>query len=219
MLRCSPSATTRIFMLRSPHLRHKHHSMALIVVVIWSENFLLYLFNSLENSCILPFRAKRVKLSLRTSFDSIPRVPASPQVPTRLTFSPERSYGSFSRFRRCQAGEVTDRNAACVPRINRSIERSRMMNMSTVWGGNKAARKRKRTVRKAKIRWDVLGLQDPALEGPSPSMEDIRRQVTSLASRGLGPGTRSRSGTKDSRAHAVSDAAVPSRKRRRGATE
>lgn len=93
------------------------------------------------------------------------------------------------------------------------------MNMSTVWGGNKAARKRKRTVRKAKIRWDVLGLQDPALEGASPSMEDIRRQVTSLASRGLGPGTRSRSGTKDSPTHSVSDVAVPSRKRRRGATE
>ena len=93
------------------------------------------------------------------------------------------------------------------------------MNMSSVWGANKAARKRKRTVRKAKIRWDRLGLQDPALEGPTVSMEDIRRQVTSLASRGLGPGTRSRSGAKDSPAHSVSDMAAPSRKRRRGATE
>jgi len=93
------------------------------------------------------------------------------------------------------------------------------MNMSSVWGANKAARKRKRSVRKAKIRWDVLGLQDPALDGPTTSMEDIRRQVTSLASRGLGPGTRSRSGAKDSAAHAVSGVTAPSRKQRRGATE
>jgi hypothetical protein len=93
------------------------------------------------------------------------------------------------------------------------------MKISTVWGANKAARKRKRTVRKAKIRWDRLGLQDPAFEGPAASMEDIRRQVTSLASRGLGPGTRSRSATKDSPAHSASDVTAPSRKRRRGATE
>lgn len=93
------------------------------------------------------------------------------------------------------------------------------MNMSTVWGGNNAARKRKRTVRKAKIRWDRLGLQDPALESPSQSMEDIRRQVTTLASHGFGAETRSRSGTKGSPKHSASDVTASSRKRRRGATE
>lgn len=93
------------------------------------------------------------------------------------------------------------------------------MKMSTVWGSNKAMRKRKRTVPKTKIRWDVLGLQDPDLEGPSPSIEDIRRQVTSLASRGLGPGTRSRSGHDNSPDRAVANATAPTRKRRRGATE
>ena len=58
------------------------------------------------------------------------------------------------------------------------------MKISTVWGGNKAARKRKRPVSKLKIRWDVLGLQPVSSEDQSPSIEDIRRQVTSLASRG-----------------------------------
>jgi hypothetical protein len=93
------------------------------------------------------------------------------------------------------------------------------MKMSTVWGANKAGRKRKRTVLKPKIRWDVLGLQDPQIEGPSVSMEDIRRQVTSLASRGLGPGTRSRSGAKNSADHVTSNVTTPIRKPRRGATE
>ena len=93
------------------------------------------------------------------------------------------------------------------------------MKVSTVWGANKAARKRKRTVLKPKIRWDVLGLQDPQIEGPSVSMEDIRRQVTSLASRGLGPGTRSRSGPKNQPGHVAPNATTPIRKRRRGATE
>jgi hypothetical protein len=93
------------------------------------------------------------------------------------------------------------------------------MKISTVWGASKSSRKRKRTVLKPKIRWDVLGLQDPHLEGPSVSIEDIRRQVTSLASRGLGPGTRSRSGAKISPDRTPSNATDPIRKRRRGATE
>src|ERR671910_19221 len=72
-----------------------------------------------------------------------------------------------------------------------------MMKISTVWGGNKAARKRKRPVQKLKIRWDVLGLQSGSGEDQSPSIEDIRRQVTSLASAGFGPETRSRSASKN----------------------
>jgi hypothetical protein len=54
------------------------------------------------------------------------------------------------------------------------------MNISSVWGANKAERKRKRSVRKAKLRWNVLGLQGPALDGPTASLEHIRRQVTPL---------------------------------------
>jgi len=93
------------------------------------------------------------------------------------------------------------------------------MKMSTVWGANTATRRRKRPVLKPKIRWDVLGLQAPQIEGPSVSMEDIRRQVTSLASRGFGSGTRSRPGEKNSADHATSNITTPIRKRRRGATE
>ena len=93
------------------------------------------------------------------------------------------------------------------------------MNISSVWGANKAERKRKRSVRKAKLRWDVLGLQDSALDGPTASLEDIRRQVTPWASPGLGPGPGSRSCAKDSAAHTLTSATAPSRKRRRGAMQ
>lgn len=71
------------------------------------------------------------------------------------------------------------------------------MKMSTVWGGNKAARRRKRPVQKLKIRWDVLGLHDASKESQARSIDDIRRQVTTLASQGLGLETTSRSSTKD----------------------
>lgn len=90
------------------------------------------------------------------------------------------------------------------------------MKMSTVWGGNKAARKRKRPVQKLKIRWDVLGFDDASKDGPSRSIDDIRRQVTSLASQGFGPETKSRSSSKNAPA---SSAAKPGAKRRRGAAK
>jgi hypothetical protein len=93
------------------------------------------------------------------------------------------------------------------------------MKMSTVWGGNKAARKRKRPVQKLKIRWDVLGLHDASKDGPSRSMDDIRRQVTSLASQGFGPETTSRSTTKDALARSAANSVKPSAKRRRGVTK
>ncbi|TKS59819.1 MAG: hypothetical protein EWM72_02004 [Nitrospira sp.] len=93
------------------------------------------------------------------------------------------------------------------------------MKMSTVWGGNKGARKRKRPVQKLKIRWDVLGLHDASKDGPSRSIDDIRRQVTSLASQGFGPETTSRSSTKDASTYSATKSAKPSAKRRRGATK
>lgn len=82
------------------------------------------------------------------------------------------------------------------------------MKMSGVWRRNKSAGKRKRPVHKPKIRWDSLGLPATTHESAA-SIEEIRRQVTSLASRGFGQGTRSRSEAKE--------AAGP--RRRRGATE
>ena len=90
------------------------------------------------------------------------------------------------------------------------------MKISTVWGGNKSARKRKRPVQKLKIRWDVLGLQSGAADDQSPSIDDIRRQVTSLASAGFGPETRSRSASKNAPRHAKADAVSPARPHRRG---
>jgi hypothetical protein len=80
--------------------------------------------------------------------------------------------------------------------------------MSSVWRRNKTAAKKKRPVHKPKICWDTLGL--PATTHESVvSIEEIRRQVTSLASRGFGQGTRSRSEAKE----------AAGTRRRRGATE
>jgi hypothetical protein len=83
------------------------------------------------------------------------------------------------------------------------------MKMSSVWRRNKSAAKRKRPVHKPKICWDSLGLP-PATHESAVSIEEIRRQVTSLASRGFGQGTRSRSEAKETQGAA---------RRRRGATE
>jgi hypothetical protein len=92
------------------------------------------------------------------------------------------------------------------------------MKISTVWGGNKA-RKRKRPVQKLKIRWDVLGLQPASSDESSRSIEDIRRQVTSLASNGFGQETRLRSVSKESRTRATSNVPASKPKRSRSATE
>jgi len=53
------------------------------------------------------------------------------------------------------------------------------------WGAGKTSRKPKRTVLKAKIRWDIIGLQDPKLMAATPSMEDIRSQIISMANQRL----------------------------------
>lgn len=92
------------------------------------------------------------------------------------------------------------------------------MKISTVWGGNKA-RKRKRPVQKLKIRWDVLGLQPASSEESSRSIDDIRRQVTSLASNGFGQETRLRSVSKESRPRSASNTQAAKPNRRRGATK
>jgi hypothetical protein len=82
------------------------------------------------------------------------------------------------------------------------------MKMSSVWRRNKSTAKRKLPVHKPKICWDTLGLPAATHEAVA-SIEEIRRQVTSLASRGFGQGTRSRSEAQD----------AGTSRRRRGATE
>lgn len=89
------------------------------------------------------------------------------------------------------------------------------MKISTSWGAGKSSRRRKRTVLRTKIRWDVLGLQDPEAMATTPSMEFIRRQIISMASQGLE--AQSRSSQKDASRQPSTDATASTRKRRRKA--
>ncbi len=84
--------------------------------------------------------------------------------------------------------------------------------MNTSWG-TKASHRRKRAIRRTKVRWDLLGLQDPERTSSTTSIDDIRRQVTSAASQGLSPDTLSRSRQKDGRPKPGSKASVITRKR------
>jgi hypothetical protein len=88
--------------------------------------------------------------------------------------------------------------------------------MNTSWG-TKASHRRKRAIRRTKVRWDLLGLQDPERTPSTTSIEDIRRQITSAASQGLSPDTLSRSHQQDGRPKPRSKASVSVR--RRGAAE
>ena len=56
------------------------------------------------------------------------------------------------------------------------------------WGSTKH---RTRGTRKPKVRWEVLGLQNPLGAGLMTSMEEIRQQALSLANAELKQGTRS----------------------------
>ncbi len=84
--------------------------------------------------------------------------------------------------------------------------------MNTSWG-TKAPHRRKRAILRTKVRWEMLGLQDPAQLSSAPSIEDIRRQITSAASQGLSADTVSRSRQKDGRPKPGSKASVATRKR------
>lgn len=85
--------------------------------------------------------------------------------------------------------------------------------MNTSWGAN-ASHRRKRAIRRTKVRWDLLGLQDPERTPSTTSIDDIRRQIISAASQGLSPDTLSRSHAKDGRPKPHPKA---SRARKRGA--
>jgi hypothetical protein len=55
-------------------------------------------------------------------------------------------------------------------------------------GAEQARKNRARAARKPKVRWEVLGLPNPATANPTSSMEDIRRQVSRMANSWLEEG-------------------------------
>ena len=57
----------------------------------------------------------------------------------------------------------------------------------------KGWQRRKGPTHKWKVRWEVLGLQDPAVSSDTTSIEDVRRQIISASNYGLSPETRARS--------------------------
>ena len=62
------------------------------------------------------------------------------------------------------------------------------------------------------IRWELLGLQDPAVT----SIEDVRRQVISAASAGLGPDTVSRTQRMGVTPQSISKKTVSTQRQREG---
>jgi len=91
------------------------------------------------------------------------------------------------------------------------------MKLSSGWRADKTRKNRARATRKPKIRWEVLGLPNPLDNSLSTSMEDIRRQVSNMASRGFGQGTRSRTAERDTKT--TGHAPDSGNKRRRGVAE
>jgi hypothetical protein len=81
----------------------------------------------------------------------------------------------------------------------------------------KSTKKTRRTS-KPNIRWDLLGLSDPSLADSTTSIETIRREVSLLASRGLGEETTLRS-ARHTKGRGRGRQPDGSRVRRRGATE
>src|SRR6185295_6145702 len=73
------------------------------------------------------------------------------------------------------------------------IHKGARMKLSPGWRADKRRKNRARATRKAKIRWEVLGLPGPIDTNVTTSMEVIRQQVSNMASCGFGQATRSRS--------------------------
>lgn len=97
--------------------------------------------------------------------------------------------------------------------------RENFMKISGRWPGNASKNKIKRVIRKPKIRWQALGLADPADKHAALSMDDIRREVATLSSRGFGQGARSRTVAPAPRTADKHGPAEGAKTRRRGATE
>lgn len=66
------------------------------------------------------------------------------------------------------------------------------MNKTTFIRSMQSKKRKRNPARKLKIRWEVLGLSGPQENEESASIDSIRQAVSSMASRGLGQGTRSR---------------------------
>jgi hypothetical protein len=93
------------------------------------------------------------------------------------------------------------------------------MNLHSVWKDPKTGKKKKKSVHKPKIRWQLLGLTDPGSVDTTPSIEAIRQEVSSLARHSVGSNTRSRSTAQESRSLGRNHKSGAIRSRRRGATE
>jgi hypothetical protein len=59
------------------------------------------------------------------------------------------------------------------------------MNLASVWKSRRAGKKK--SARKPKIRWQLLGLTDPSMVEDAHSIETIRQEVSALARYGFGP--------------------------------
>jgi len=79
--------------------------------------------------------------------------------------------------------------------------------------------KKNRRTSKPKIRWDLLGLSDPSLAESTTSMDTIRREVSLLASRGIGQESTIRSAAQDTKGRGGGRQPDGGRVSRRGATE
>ncbi|SLM47446.1 conserved protein of unknown function [Nitrospira japonica] len=75
------------------------------------------------------------------------------------------------------------------------------MKISPVWNRNAPKKKKTRSTSKPKIRWELLGLSDPAVTEPT-AIETIRRSVSSLASQGFGDETLLRSAEQEMKGRA-----------------
>ena len=89
------------------------------------------------------------------------------------------------------------------------------MKLTKSWHGNKRTHKPKRVSPRPKIPWQLLGLPDPAEDRKSISMDEVRRQVVLMSSRGFGEAVRSHPSTPSVKGNGRNEHAKP----RRGATE
>jgi hypothetical protein len=93
------------------------------------------------------------------------------------------------------------------------------MNLPSVWKDRRAGKKKKKSVHKPKIRWQLLGLTDPRSVDSTSSIEAIRQEISSLARHSFEPNTRSRSTAQESRSLGRNHESGGIRSRRRGSTE
>ncbi|MGE0642625.1 MAG: hypothetical protein AB7P24_03045 [Nitrospira sp.] len=87
--------------------------------------------------------------------------------------------------------------------------------MKISWGG-KTAQRRKRAILRTKVRWDALGLQDPAQAASTLSIDDVRRQIISASNHGLSADSLSRTRAKATHSKPRSKTSDPSRKQDAG---